>query len=225
MSGAKVAENLTRWLLRKVKGNGSRMALNRNPVAVVAPTSASARSAAAFLKKRLAGAVTACSLADYLALARAPRRIVLCPVGRSLEREIDFLRAARERALWEAPGDIVFDAIEGLLGSLPPAPALGRRGAGHASERNAALLLEGLVTSERARAALASDARLWIVEHPRRVRVNRLLMEKLQKTGVRWLALDPVILVAVLASPRLAEARSRWKHLLPAGTRLWIRSE
>ncbi len=225
MSGAKVAENLTRWLLRKVKGNGSRMALNRNPVAVVAPTSASARSAAAFLKKRLAGAVTACSLADYLALARAPRRMVLCPVGWSLKREIDFLRAARERALWEPPGDIVFDAIEGLLGSLPPAPALGRRGAGHASERNAALLLEGLVTSERARAALASDARLWIVEHPRRVRVNRLLMEKLQKTGVRWLALDPVILVAVLASPRLAEARSRWKHLLPAGTRLWIRSE
>ena len=225
MSGAKVAENLTRWLLRKVKGNGSRMALNRNPVAVVAPTSASARSAAAFLKKRLAGAVTACSLADYLALARAPRRMVLCPVGLSLEREIDFLRAARERALWEPPGDIVFDAIEGLLGSLPPAPALGRRCAGHASERNAALLLEGLVTSERARAALASDARLWIVEHPRRVRVNRLLMEKLQKTGVRWLALDPVILVAVLASPRLAEARSRWKHLLPAGTRLWIRSE
>jgi hypothetical protein len=223
MSGAKVAENLTRWLQRKVKGNGSRMARNRNPVAVVAPTSASARSAAAFLKKRLAGAVTACSLADYLALARAPRRMVLCPVGRSLEREIDFLRAARERALWEPPGDIVFDAIEGLLGSLPPAPTPGRLGARRVSERNAALLLEGLVTSERARAALASDARLWIVEHPRRVRVNRPLMERLRRTGVRWLALDPVILVAVLASPRLAEARSRWKHLLPAGTRLWIR--
>jgi hypothetical protein len=225
MSGAKVAENLTRWPLRKVKGNGPRMAPNRNPVAVVAPTSASARSAAAFLKKRLAGAVTACSLADYLALARAPRRMVLCPVGRSLEREIDFIRAARERALWEPPGDIVFDAIEGLLGSLPPAPTLGRRGTRQASERNAALLLEGLVTSKRARAALASDARLWIVEHPRRVRVNRPLMERLQKTGVRWLALDPVILVAVLASPRLAEARSRWKHLFPAGTRLWIRPE
>ena len=225
MSGAKVAENLTRWPPRKVKGNGSRMARNRNPVAVVAPTSASARSAAAFLKKRLAGAVTACSLADYLALARAPRRMVLCPVGRSLERQIDFLRAARERALWEPPGEIVFDAIEGLLGSLPPAPARGRRGARHASERHAVLLLEGLVTSERARAALASDARLWIVEHPRRVRVNRPLMKRLQKTGVRWSALDPVILVAVLASPRLAEARSRWKHLLPAGARLWIRPE
>jgi hypothetical protein len=50
-------------------------------------------------------------------------------------------------------------------------------------------------------------------------------MKRLQKTGVRWLALDPVILVAVLASPRLAEARSRWKHLLPAGARLWIRPE
>ncbi len=151
--------------------------------------------------------------------------MVLCPVGWSLERQIDFLRAARERALWEPPGEIVFDAIEGLLGSLPPAPARGRRGARHASERHAVLLLEGLVTSERARAALASDARLWVVEHPRRVRVNRPLMKRLQKTGVRWLALDPVILVAVLASPRLAEARSRWKQLLPAGARLWIRPE
>src|SRR6266508_2003557 len=225
MSGARVAENLTRWALRRVKGNGSSMARKRSPVAVVAPTPASARSAAAFLKKRLAGSVTACSLADYLALARAPRRMVLCPVGRSLEREIDFVRAARERALWEPPGEIIFDAIEGLLGWLPPAPVRGRRGTLQGGERGAALLLEGPVTSERARAALASDARLWIVEHPRRVRVNRPLMERLQKTGVRWLALDPVILVAVLASPRLAEARSRWKHLLPAGTRLWIRLE
>lgn len=151
--------------------------------------------------------------------------MVLCPVGRSLEREIDFLRAARERALWEPPGEIVFDAIEGLLGSIPAAPARGRRGARQASERDAVLLLEGLVTSERARAALASDARLWIVEHPRRVRVNRHLLESLQKTGVRWLALDPVILIAVLASPRLGQARSRWRHLLPAGTRLWIKPE
>ncbi len=201
------------------------MAWNRNPVAVVAPTSASAESAAAFLKNRLAGAITACSLAEYLALTHAPRRMVLAPAGRSLEREIDFLRAARERILWEPPDETVFDAIEGLLGSLSHAPARRfRRGALRASEGSAALLLEGLVTSERARAALASDARLWIVEHPGSVRVNRPLMERLRKTGVDWLTLRPVILVAVLASPRLAEARSRWKPLLPAGTRLWIRT-
>lgn len=201
------------------------MVRNRESVAVVAPTPSSARSAAAFLKNRLAGAVTSCSLTDYLALARAPRRMVLCPCGRSLEQEIDFLRTAGERALWEPPDELVFDAIEGLLGSVRSAPAGARRGARRGSERGAALLLEGLVTSRRARAALASDARLWIVEHPQSVRISRPLMERLRKTGVRWLALDPVILVAVLASWRLAKARSLWRHLLPAGTRLWLRPE
>lgn len=200
------------------------MMRNREPVAIVAPTSESARSAAAFLKKRLAGAVAACTLSDYLALPRAPRRIVLCPAGRSVETEIDFLRAARARVLWGPPDEIVFGAIEGLLGSLLPEPARGRRGKRSASHRDAALLLEGLVTSERARAALKSEARLWIVEHPRKVLVDRPLLERLRKSGVRWLALEPVILVGILASPRLAQARSRWKGLLPPGTPLWIRT-
>src|ERR1700693_85274 len=95
----------------------------RDRVAVVAPTRASARSAAVFLKQRLGGAATPCSLAGYLASERAPGRIVLCPAGRSLERDIDFLRAARARTLWNPPDAIVLGAIEGLLGSLPPAAA------------------------------------------------------------------------------------------------------
>ena len=198
---------------------------NRDPVAAVAPTRASARSAAVFLSQRLGGAVTACSLAGYLASERAPGRIVLCPAGLSLERDIDFLRAARVDTLWHPPDAIVLDAIEGLLGSLPPAAARDRprpRRA-RAPDTMTALLLEGTVTSERARAALSSDARLWIVEHPRKVRVSRPLMEKLRKIGVRWSALEPVSVVAVLASPRLAAARSRWKGLVPAGTPVWIR--
>jgi hypothetical protein len=198
---------------------------NPGPVAVVAPTRASARSAASFLSRRLGGAATACSLAGYLASARAPGRIVLCPSGRSLEREIDFLRAASERALWKPPDEIVLSAIEGLLGSLPPGAARGRSRPRRTRGSGTALLLEGKVTSARARAALASDARLWIVEHPRRVYVSRPLMERLRRIGVRWSALDPVTVVAVLASPRLAAARSRWRGLLPPGTLLWIRPE
>lgn len=197
---------------------------DRDPVAVVAPTRAWAGSVAASLSQRLGGAVTACSLAGYLASERAPARIVLCPAGRSLERDIDFLRAARERALWHLPDAIVLGAIEGLLGSLPPAAARALPRPGRARDTRTALLLEGTVTSERARAALASDARLWIVEHPRKVRVSRPLMEKLRKIGVRWSALDPVTVVAVFASARLAAARSRWKGLVPPGTPLWIRS-
>lgn len=197
---------------------------NRDPVAVVAPTRASARSAASFLTRRLGGAVTACSLAGYITSESSPGRIVLCPAGRSLERDIDFLRAARERALWNPPDEIVLSAIEGLLGSLPPAAARGRPRQRRSQDTRTALLLEGTVTSERARAALASDARLWIVEHPRRVRVSRPLMDRLRKTGVRWSALDPVSVVAILGSPRLAAARSRWKDLVPPGTPFWIRS-
>lgn len=196
---------------------------SREPVAVVGPTRASARSAASFLSPRLGGAVSACSLAGYLASARAPGRIVLCPSGRSLESQIGFLRAARERVLWSPPDAIVSSAIEGLLGSLPPAAAQGGFRPRRSREGATALLLEGWVTSERARAALASDARLWVVENPRRVRIGRALLERLRRTGVEWSALEPVSVVAVFASPRLAAARSRWRSLVPPGTPVWLR--
>jgi len=202
------------------------MGRDRDPdrVAAVAPTRASARSAAPSLSRRLGGPVAAFSLAGYLASAGAPGRIVLCPSGRSLEKEIDFLRAARERVLWSTPDEIVLSAIEGLLGSLPSTAARVRSRPRRSRETRTALLLEGKVTSARVREALASDARLWIVEHPRRVRVNRPLRDRLRRIGVTWSALDPVIAVAILASPRLAAARARWKGLLPSGIPLWIRS-
>ena len=48
-------------------------------------------------------------------------------------------------------------------------------------------------------------------------------MERLRRQGVRWAALEPVSLVALLASPRLARAPSRWERLLPRATPVWIR--
>ena len=196
---------------------------NSGAVAAVAPTRAAAAAGVPYLKRHLGGAVTAYSLPGYLAAARAPGRVVVCPAGSALAKEIDFLRAAYERILWPPPDEIVLAAIEGLLGSLSPSAAGSRRRRPRAPEPGAALLLEGIVTPRRARAALASDARLWIVEHAGSVRIGRPLMEKLRSLGVRWSALDPVIVVGVLASPRLAAARSRWMNLLPAGTPLWIR--
>lgn len=204
------------------------MIRNRGRVAVLAPTPALARSAAAFLAGRLPEALSPFALPDYLASPRAPRRVVLCPSGRSVATDVDFLRAARERILWDAPEEIVYSAIEGLLGSIPtaPAPGSGRRRAPVSRKRAGgtatALLLEGTVTTARARALSSQDALLWIVEHPGRVRVDRGLMETLRRKGVRWAALEPVIVVAVLASPRLARARSRWRRLLPPETPVWV---
>jgi hypothetical protein len=159
----------------------------------------------------------------------APRRVVLCPSGRSVSGDLRFLKAVQERVLWDAPEEIVYSAIEGLLGSIPPAPARGSgRRPAPVSRRRAgatatALLLEGIVTTARARALSSQDALLWIVEHPGRVRVDRGLMETLRRKGVRWAALEPASVVALVASPRLAEARSLWARLLPRATPVWIR--
>jgi hypothetical protein len=219
-------ENLTR---STVEGGG--IIRNRDSVAVIAPTSARARSAAAFLAGRLSDPLSPFALRDYLASRRRPRRIVLCPLGRSVASDVDFLKAARERVLWDAPEEIVYSAIEGLLGSIPPAPGsgVGRRrvpgSAPRAGETAAALLLEGNVTSARAKAIVSPGPRLWIVEHPGRIRVDSALMEKLRREGVRWAALRPSSVVALLASPRLARARRRWAGLLPRGTLVWIRKE
>src|ERR1700693_2542985 len=205
------------------------MIRNRGRVAVIAPTPALARSAAAFLAGRLHEALSPFALPDYLALPRAPRRVVLCPSGRSVAADVDFLRAARERVLWDAPEEIVYSAIEGLVGSIPaaPPPGSGRRRA-PVSRKSAggtatALLLEGTVTTARARALSSQDALLWIVEHPGRVRVDRGLMETLRGKGVRWAALEPVLVLAVVASPLLSRARPRWARLLPPATPVWIR--
>jgi len=198
-------------------------------LAGVAPTRASARSAVVHLAGRAKGPIDPFSLAEYLASPHAAGRIVLCPAGRSLTSDIGFLREVSERALWAPTDPILAGAIEGLLGFPPPAaPDRFRDGRALLADRKTgptatALLLEGTVTSARARALAAGDARHWIVESPRRVRVERRLMKRLRRLGVRWSALEPVTVAGVLASPLLAAARSRWKPLLPAGTPVWVR--
>ena len=197
-------------------------------LAAVALTRASARSAATRLAGRAKGPVEPFSLAGYLASPRASARIVVCPAGRSLASDIRFLREVSERLLWPPPGPTLAGAIEGLRGDTAFAAAdrSGSRrrlpGEREALPDTSALLLEGTVTSARARALAQGEARHWIVESARHVAVERRLMERLRKIGVRWSALDPVCVVAVLASPGLARARPRWRKLLPPGTRVWV---
>jgi hypothetical protein len=81
-----------------------------------------------------------------------------------------------------------------------------------------ALLLEGPVDAARARAALRSAPRDWIVESARHVRLGDRALAALSRRGVAWAALEPVELLAIYA----------WKPLrgdfgLPAGTPVWIR--
>ncbi len=201
---------------------------DRPRVALVAPTLSRARGAAAALVRGTPAGTSPFSLAGYLASPRAPRRVILCPAGRSVGEDIAFLRDVRDRILWEAPDDVLYDAIAGFLGSSSGSPdrvppgRRARRGTDREGRGKEALLLEGIVGRERALALLEKSARLWIVEGPGRVRLDRRLMDRLRQSGVRWRALEPVSVVAVLASPALARARSRWRHLLPAGTRVTV---
>jgi hypothetical protein len=205
------------------------MSRGERSLAVVAPTRESARAAAARLARRAPEAVEPFSLAAYLATPRASPRIVICPDGPSVASEIAFLADVAERALWPPPDRILADAIQGLLGSPDSVPARRTRAsrprsvAGEDIPTTAAVLLEGTVTSARARALAPQGARQWIVESPRRVRVERSLMARLRRIGVRWFALEPVRVVAVFASSRLARARSRWRRLVPPGTSVWVR--
>jgi hypothetical protein len=197
-------------------------------LAVVAPTTTAARGAAAWLERREGRRALPYSLATYLASGRAPSRIVLCPAGRSLAADIAFLREVSRRALWPPPDEILAEAIEGFRGShgqdAAIRPASGRGTSASKIEKTSeALLLEGIVTSARARSLAAERAGLWIVESPRHVRVDRRLRDRIDRIGVRWAALEPVNVAAVLASPKLARALPRWGRLLAPGTAVWIR--
>ncbi len=204
---------------------------DRHRMALVAPTLARARRAAATLEQRLSGGHTPFSLAGYLASFGPPRRVVLCPAGSSVAEDIAFLSRVRDRALFEAPDDVLYHAIAGLLGSLPDSLDRGRldrqsrRGRDPGGKETEALLLEGVVTRARVRSLLDRSARLWIVERPGRIRLDRRTMESLRQSGVRWRALEPVSVMAVLASPALARARSRWRDLLPPRTPVWTKTK
>ena len=71
-----------------------------------------------------------------------------------------------------------------------------------AGDLSTALLLEGDVDAERARAALASPVRRWIVEHPGRVRLSARDLGRLRAHGVTWSALEPVRLLGLAVCAR-----------------------
>jgi hypothetical protein len=166
------------------------------------------------------------SLEGYLAAEAPPARVVLCPSGVSVARDVAFLARAAGRLLWPAPPGGFQAAIGGLraeAGASQPSRRR-RKTAKPSAAVEAALLLEGEVGLARARAALAAAGpRRWIVETPGHVRIRQDHLEKLSRAGVRWSALEPVVLVALYATPALARARERWKGLLPASTRVWVR--
>jgi hypothetical protein len=190
-------------------------------VELVAPGMARARSAAAAFSKRLPGLRwLPVSLSSLRTRGPACETLAVCPGGADLERDLDFLARLNERVLWPAPDPELFGAIAGLLGhDLPdPPPEAWRR----QTRRKVALLFEGWITPARARAALASDARHWIAESIRKVRLSPAELASLKRQGVRWSTLRPVRVVALIASPALARAHRRWRKLLPPGTPVWV---
>lgn len=191
-------------------------------VSLVSPTAAAAREAGFAVARRLPDTrLVPLSLSGFARDPRAPLRIVLCPEGVSTAGDVGFLREARRTILWPSPVAEVWSAIAGLRGShdAPPggaAPTRGRWG------RRSVLLLEGDVTLERARrAALSGAPRDWIVERVQRVRIPPTGLEELRQLGIRWAALDPVEVVALVASPALARERAKWARLLPGDIAIW----
>ena len=193
-------------------------------VELVAPGKARARTAAAAFSQRLAGLrCSPVSLSSLLARGPSSETLVVCPGGADLERDLDFLARLSEHVLWPAPDPELFGAIAGLLGhELSDAPPEAWR---RETRRNVAFLFEGSVTPARARAALASDARHWIAESVRHVRLSPQGLARLQRQGVRWSALRPLRVVALIASPALARAQRRWRKVLPPRTPVWVWNE
>jgi hypothetical protein len=198
------------------------------PIVCIAPSGRLSRADQAAIAARVPGAALSVrSISGYCAAPGADSRILICPAGSSVARDLAFLRRAAERLLWPSPSSDFRDAIAGLrAGSARPRLARHRtaaatRGAG---ETVSALLLEGRVGPARMRALLASRGpREWIVETPGHVELPARWAPRLARAGVRWSALEPVELVALYAAPALARASSRWRTLLPPRTPVWIR--
>jgi hypothetical protein len=190
-------------------------------LACVAVTVRGAREAAGAVASRAPGAsVEPYSLAGYVASETPPYRVVLCPPHGSPAEGREFLRRAAERLLWPAPEPMLAEAIVGLRGPVPTPP--GRRPR-PSPGKGRALLLEGIVDAKRARAALrAGGPSDWIVEGPSKVRMSGRELGALSRAGVRWAALEPVLLVALYIPPGLARFRGTWRHLVPARTPVWI---
>ncbi len=190
------------------------------PVAVVAASEAEAASAARAIRRRLPGVVFApASLDGYLRALEAPRRVVLCVTNRSASRARGFIRRAAGRLLWPAPSADILDAVAGLRPVAASVPRLGPAPPARVDGARSALLLEGTVDARRARTALRSAPREWIVESARHVRVGARAMAALTRAGVAWSALDPVELFAIYAEAPLPPDLG-----LPPEIPVWIRA-
>ena len=160
------------------------------------------------------------SLARYSSDRNAPLSIVVCPTGARVRADVAFLENVRRKVAWPPPSEELWSAIAGLRGShdAPPVGALPTRGR---RRRRTALLLEGDVTLERARrAASAGGPSDWIVERVQRVRIGSKERDELESLGIRWAALEPVEVRAIVVTPALLRVRRRWKTWFPAAE-LW----
>lgn len=183
-------------------------------VAVVAPTRKVARAAAAWLHGDLPEArLHPFTIAGYCARRGAPLPMVLAAVGADPEADRAFFIAARDRLLWPPAARDLYDAIAGVLTHLPARRAAPAQSRGPAT----ALLLEGELTPERARSALRSSARHWIVEHVGRVRLGPADIDALSNEGVRWSALQAARLVGIAITGPFNAPRG----IFPAGTRVF----
>jgi hypothetical protein len=149
-------------------------------------------------------------------------RVLLCPEGRANEEDSAFLGEARRRILWPAPDADLAAAVAGLRGEHPAPllPPTSETGGGRG--RKSALLMEGRVTSPRAAKAARSQARDWIAESPFHVRLSRRRLRDLAALGVRWFALRPLNVEAVLVSSSNASVIQGWRRILPPRTKIQI---
>lgn len=195
------------------------------PVACLSPSGRLPRAAAARIATETgSAALTPFSLSRYLAAPRPPARLVLCPAGRSVAADLRFLDRVALRLLWRPPPAGFEDAIAGIREPAAGHSPRGRRARSSAAPIAAALLLEGRVGPERARAALAAKAPPhWIVENARSVCIPERGLRALARSGVRWAALEPVEVLGLCATPALAQAVRRGRPFLPPRTRIWIR--
>ena len=193
-------------------------------IACVAASRSRARTLGREIAERLPEErVEAYSLESYLAADDPPLRIVLCAASGTAIADRRFLERAAARLLWPPPPRRLREAIGGLRNE-EETPLDSARTCESSEADTSALLLEGVVGRDRARAALrAGGPRAWIVETPGRVRLARPELARLARAGVRWSALRPSGLEAVYASPALARSAASWQDVLPKRTPVWVR--
>ena len=188
-------------------------------IAVIGSHLAAAESALPEIARRLPRArLVATTLSRYLARRAAPPSVVLVAGGADRESDRRFLESARDRLLWKLPPAELYDAISGVLAALPPrSTRLRVRGGrpGPSAAPAPALLLEGRVDAARAREALSSPVRSWVVEHVGCVRLAPPALASLAERGVQWSVLAPVRLVGVHDPGGAA------RGLFSRGTRIW----